>query len=175
MYSNVCMQSKAVWFKKRRKRKDSNNCVMFWPGLVLPVVLCQCSGVSHGMVLLHQSGEMCPHPPAPPSFPSRAPAGLAVLTVGRANPGLLLGTLVLSFYGTQAVIYRHFTCLWPFPGFQLCYVIVGFRNQSVYTSACLWRQRRVSSGWHGPYGRDSGCSRPAAPQQQQATSDVALS
>lgn len=143
------MQSKAVWFKKRRGRLSQLHYVLTWPckpccalqaqagtdsGLTFPTVW----GCSTSAAPLEWGDEPPTHRPHPLALAEPQQCSL--------HSGLLLGALVLSFYGLQAVIQHRFTCLWPFPGFRLCYVIVGFRNQCVCTSACLGRQRRVSSG-----------------------------
>lgn len=109
------------------------------------------------MRLLHchcstRLGKHGPTPASPTSFPQHSPSR-ACCTQGCNSPELFLGVSVLLFYGFQAVIWpESFIHLWPLPGFQVCYLIMGFRNQSVCTGACIWSQGRVSSGqvaWEG--------------------------
>lgn len=149
IYGNVCPKSEGVWFKKRGKKKGPSHlhvwpglacsAVLFSPRLLLPVLWnfpwCEATP----WLLLHQTGEPWPHTCQSHLLP---PAGLAALGPETAQDC----SLVSQFYGLQAVNWHCFIGLWPLPGFQLCCLIIGYRDQSVCTSACIWSHGRVSSG-----------------------------
>lgn len=164
IYCNVCMKKIELFdFKREEKGKDPHTCSMFWPGLahllcsLVPGCHCQCYDIPHGVRLLHAPpnwGSMVLHLPAPSPSPSRAPTGLAAVRAGTAQDC----SLVYQFYGVQAVIWHCFICLWLLPSFQVCYLIMGLRNQCVCTSACIWSHRGISSGQHRPHGRAVGAA-----------------